>query len=304
MKFAGLLAVLFTPAMFAASCEELANLKLPDTTITTAQSVAAGGFEVAPAPGAKGKGKGNAADAYKDLPAFCRVAFTVKPTSDSDIKIEIWLPATNWNSKFEANGNGGWSGSITPATLGAGVRLGYATAMTDTGHDGGSASFALGHPEKVVDFGYRSEHEMAVKGKQIIQAFYGRPPKYSYWNGCSAGGRQGIMEAQRYPEDFDGIVAGSPGLNWSGRALQSIWIAQATHKDDSSAVPSAKFAAIHKAALEACDAMDAVKDGVIDDPRKCNFDPGVMECKGAEDNDCLTVAQIASVPPAGQTPNW
>src|SRR5437762_2245385 len=134
---------------------------------------------------AKGKGKGGG---FSDLPAFCRVAMTIKPTSDSDIRVEIWLPASNWNKKYEANGNGGWSGAIAPATLAAGLQRGYATAMTDTGHEGGSASFALGHPEKLIDFGYRSVHEMALKGKAIVKAFYGEDPKLSYWNGCSAGG--------------------------------------------------------------------------------------------------------------------
>src|SRR5262249_51739652 len=167
--------------------------------------------------------------------------------------------AATWNGKFEANGNGGWTGSITPATLATGLRLGYAAAMSDLGHEGGSASFALGHPEKVIDFGYRSTHEMAKKGKALIQAFYGPTDQHSYWNGCSAGGRSGLIEAQRYPDDFDGIVAGSPGLNWSGRAVQAVWIGQATHKDEASAIPPAKFAAIHKAALEACDAIDGAK---------------------------------------------
>jgi feruloyl esterase len=297
MKIAGLVFLIallaLAPAAWAASCEELSNLKLTDTTIA-AQSVGAGAF--APPAAGKGKGKGGAeTNPFADLPAFCRVALTIKPTSDSDIKVEIWLPANNWNGKFEANGNGGWNGNIAPATLAAGMRLGYASAMTDTGHEGGSASFAMGHPEKVIDFGYRAVHEMAVKGKQIVQAFYGREPRYSYWNGCSAGGRQGIMAAQRYPADFDGIVAGAPGLNWSGRAMQAVWIGQATHKTDASAVPAAKFTAIHNAALEACDAKDGVQDGVIDSPQKCSFDPKVMECKGAEDNNCLTPAQVETV---------
>jgi len=220
---------------------------------------------------------------------------TIKPSSDSDIKVELWLPASGWNKKYEANGNGGWSGSITPATLAAGVQRGYATAMSDTGHEGGSASFALGHPEKLIDFGYRSVHEMAMKGKAIIKAFYGEDPKYSYWNGCSAGGRQGLMEAQRYPADFDAIVAGSPGLNWTGRSMQAVWIAQATHKDEASFVPNTKFAAIHNAALEACDALDGVKDGVIDNPTRCHFDPKTIECKGADGPTCLTAPQVETV---------
>ena len=273
----------------AASCESLSSLTLPNTTITVAQSVAAGAF--APAGGG-GKGKQNN---FADLPAFCRVAATIKPSSDSDIKMEIWLPVTGWNGNYEANGNGGWTGSIVPGTLATGVARGYATAMTDTGHEGGSASFALGHPEKLIDFGYRSEHEMAVQGKAIIKAFYGTGPKLSYWNGCSAGGRQAMMEAQRYPADFDGIIAGAPGLNWTGRALQSVFIAQATHRDDASFVPSSKFPLIHNAVLEACDARDGVKDGVLEDPTSCKFEPKDLECRGADGPNCLTSAQVATV---------
>jgi feruloyl esterase len=271
-----------------ATCENLSSLSLPNTTITTAQSVAAGAFTQG-GGGAKGK-----AASFTDVPAFCRVAFTVKPSSDSDIKVELWMPASGWNHKYEANGNGGWAGSITPATLATGVKLGYAAAMTDTGHEGGSASFALGHPEKLVDFGYRSVHEMAVKGKAIVTAFYGEAPKYSYWNGCSQGGRQGLTEAQRYPDDFDGIVAGAPGVNWAGRAMQAVWIAQVVHKDEDSVIQS-KFQAVHNAVLAACDAQDGVRDGVLEDPTRCKFDPNSIECKGADEPDCLTSAQVESV---------
>ena len=153
MKILVLIAAV-VPSVWAASCESLSSLALPDTTITMAQSVAAGAF----APPAGGRGKGDPAAAFRNLPAFCRVAATLKPSSDSDIKIEVWLPATGWNGKFRAEGNGGWSGAIAPATLATGLAHGYATAMTDTGHEGGSASFALGHPEKLTDWGYRSTH--------------------------------------------------------------------------------------------------------------------------------------------------
>ncbi|HEV2200501.1 MAG TPA: tannase/feruloyl esterase family alpha/beta hydrolase [Bryobacteraceae bacterium] len=269
---ASLLIALTAPTAFAATCESLASLKLSDTAVTSAAVVPAGA-----------------------LPEFCRVALTIRPTADSDIRMEMWLPASNWNKKFEANGNGGWAGSIQAGALAAGLKRGYATAMTDTGHEGGSAAFAMGHPEKLIDYDYRAVHEMAVKGKAIVKAFYGEDPARSYWDGCSQGGRQGLKEAQMYPSDFDGIVAGAPALNWTGRAMQSVWIAQATHKDDASFVPSAKFAAIHRAALEACDANDGVKDGVIEDPTRCHFDPQVMECKGADSPTCLTTAQVETV---------
>ena len=255
-----------TPVSAAAqaSCESLASLAVPETTITTAQSVAAGTFVV---PGGGGR-RGQPNEPVANLPAFCRVAATLKPSSDSDIKVEVWMPATNWNGKFQAVGNGGWAGSISyPAMMDA-LRRGYATTSTDTGHTGGSASFALGHPEKLIDYAYRSEHEMTVKAKALIAAFYGEGPKLSYFNGCSAGGKQAFKEAQRYPEDYNAMIAGAPGVNWTGRAIQSVWIAQASHKDEASAILSAKFATIHTAVLAACDAIDGVKDGVLEDPTK------------------------------------
>ncbi len=183
---------------FGASCESLSSLALPDTTIT-ASSVGAGEFTQAAAAGGK-KGKGG--NPFAATPAFCRVQLTIKPTSDSDIQMEIWLPTSGWNKKYEANGNGGWSGAVTPATLAAGVERGYATAMTDTGHEGGSASFAMGHPEKLIDWAYRSTHEMAVKGKAVVKAFYGEDPKFSYYTGCSAGGRRRAEGSADVPERF------------------------------------------------------------------------------------------------------
>ena len=159
--------ILSPAARGAASCESLRALALANTTITAVQEIGAGEFNTPGAAAVPGA-------AFKDLPAFCRVAATLKPTSESDIRVEVWMPASGWNGKIEANGNGGWSGSIRPAALAAGLRRGYATAMTDTGHQGSSASFALGHPEKLADFGYRAVHEMAVAAKAIVAAYYGR----------------------------------------------------------------------------------------------------------------------------------
>ncbi len=274
----------------AAPCESLSSLKLPDTTITLAQPVAAGAFSAGGAGGRGGaRGGGNP---YADLPAFCRVTATIKPTSDSDINVEVWMPMTGWNGKFQGVGNGGWTGSIGTAALATALRNGYATASTDTGHQGGSASFALGHAEKLVDFGYRAVHEMTVKGKAITTAFYDNSaPRYSYFVGCSAGGKQAIKETQMFPADYDGVVAGSPGVNWSGRALQSVWVGQAVAE---APIPQAKFATINAAAVAACDAIDGVKDGVIENPRKCPFDPQVLLCKAEDNNSCLTAPQVAT----------
>ena len=245
-----LILLLITLPAAAAPCESLAALKLPDTTITLAQTVAAGGF--APAGGG---GRGGGAQ-FSDLPAFCRIAATLKPSSESDIKIEVWLPSSNWNGKFEAVGNGGWNGNIDSNALAAGLRRGYATASTDTGHDGGAGLWMQSH-EKLVDFGYRAVHEMTAKAKALINAYYGNDAKYSYWNGCSAGGRQGLKAAQKYPNDFDGIVAGAPALNSTGRAAFSVWIAQNMHKEEASYIGPAKYPVVHDAVLQACDALEA-----------------------------------------------
>jgi feruloyl esterase len=266
------------------SCEGLASMTFPDATITSAQTVPAGAFTQ---PGNPGRGRG-AADAYKDLPAFCRVQATLKPTSDSDIKIEVWLPAADWNKKYQAVGNGGWAGVISYSELADALRGGYATSSTDTGHVGGSGSFALGHPEKLIDFGWRSEHEMTLKSKSIIQSFYGDAPRLSYWNGCSTGGRQGLQEAQKFPADYDGIIAGAP----ANRSALALWVAAAELKDPGAYIPPAKYPAIHQAAIDSCDAADGAKDGLIENPAKCRFDPKVIECKGPDSPSCLTAPQV------------
>jgi tannase/feruloyl esterase len=280
-----------TPLAAATTCESLSSLSLPDTTITMAQAVPAGSF-VAPGGGRGGRGAAGPAE----HPAFCRVAATLKPSSDSDIKVEFWLPMTSdWNGKYQAVGNGGWGGSIVYAAMLDALRRGYATSSTDTGHEGGSASFALGHPEKLVDFGSRSIHEMTLKARAVIAAFYGNAPRLSYFNGCSGGGRQGMKEAQRFAADYDGIIAGAPAVDSTGRAAQSIRVAQTVHADEANFIPAAKYPLIHNAVLQACDALDGVKDGVLENPRVCRFDPKVLECKGADDGSCLTKAQVESV---------
>jgi feruloyl esterase len=271
----------------ATTCEGLRKLIMPLTTINSADRVRAGNFTP---PGATGP---NAV--LKNLPAFCRVTLTVAPTSDSDIKVEVWLPLTGWNNKYEAVGNGGWAGAMSYSALAEALKRGYATSSTDTGHTGGSGSFALGHPEKLIDFGYRSEHEMAEKSKRVIAIFYGATAKFSYWVGCSTGGRQGLQEIQRYPDDFQGVIAGDAANPRTGQAFEAMWIANAVLRDPASFIPPAKYPVIHSAVLEACDALDGVKDGVLDDPRKCHFDPAVLTCKSGDAPDCLTVAQVEAV---------
>jgi len=269
----------------AAACASLTSLKLPHTTVTSAQGVAAGQF----------KAPENVKENVSDLPAFCRVAVDIAPSGDSEIKAEVWLPLSGWNGKFEEVGNGGWNGFIQYAALAGALRIGYAAASTDTGHTGDTASFAPGHPEKLIDFGYRAVHETAVQGKAVVAALYSAAAQVSYFVGCSGGGRQAFMEAQRYPEDFGGIIAGDPGYDRAAESLQLVVAAQATHRDAASFVSTEKFAALHQAALDACDALDGIKDGIINDPRVCKFDPAVIQCKGADGPTCLTAPQVEAV---------
>jgi len=275
----------------AAPCEEIARLSLPQTTVTMAVPVTSGAFHP-PAGFSQSLQPGDVQ--YHDIPAFCRVAATMRPSSDSEIKIEVWLPAPSaWNGKFMAVGNGGQAGEIYYHKMGLPLSLGYAVASTDTGHEGKvtDGSYALGHPEKVIDFGYRAVHEMVEKSRAVINSYYARAATLSYWNGCSTGGRQGLEDIQRYPNDFDGAITGAPALN-PRTAAQIVWTAQAVHKDEASLIPASKFPMIQKAVLEACDAKDGVKDGVLEDPTRCKFDPKVIQCKGGDAADCLTAAQV------------
>ncbi len=183
-----------------------------------------------------------------------------------------------------------------PTSLYRPLTLGYAVSATDDGHHAEGmmpgASWAVGHPEKLIDFGYRALHETALASKAILQAYYGKPNAHAYFAGCSDGGREALAEAQRYPEDFDGIVAGAPANHWTHHFTGFLWNEQALNARPESKIPAAKLPAIQKAALAQCDALDGVKDGLIEDPRACHFDPAVLLCKGAEEATCLTQPQI------------
>jgi feruloyl esterase len=269
----------------AATCEGVSTVSQPHVAVTLAQIVAPGAFT---APGRGGRG----ANVFASLPSFCRVAATLTPSADSDIKIEVWLPASGWNGKLEAVGNGAWAGNISYPAMATALAAGYAAVSTDTGHTGGDAKFMVGHPEKLVDFEERAVHEMTVTAKAIAGAYYGSAPKQTYFNGCSTGGRQALTEAQRYPLDFDAIVAGAPANAVRRQTFGQIWLWQATHKDDASLLTPEKYAVLHKAALAQCDALDGVKDGVIENPLKCTFDPAVTLCKSGDGADCLTAPQV------------
>ena len=273
----------------ARSCESLKTLALADATITAAEAVPAGPLQQAPAR----NGRGGAPPLM--LPAHCRVALLLTPSADSHIESEVWLPDADWNGKYEEVGNGGFVGAIGYPAMALALREGYATAGTDTGHKGNSAVFALGHPEKMVDFAYRAVHETALKAKSLVNAYYGRAPKYSYWNGCSTGGRQGLKEAQRFPDDFDGILAGAPANYETHLHAWTVEVGMAAIKDDKNILPASTYPMINKAVLAACDAKDGVKDGLLNDPRKCQFDPATLLCSGSAASNCLTADQVEAV---------
>ncbi len=297
-KFAltfALIATCFAARAFADdSCDKLMGLTISGAKIIFAQTVAAGAFAGPPA-GFTGR---DLTAFYKGVPSFCRVVVMAAPTSDSEIKIEVWLPSVGWNGKLQGIGNGGFAGLIDYMQLGWAVSKGYAATATNTGHEGTpiDAAWALGHPEKVVDFGHRGIHEMTRVAKAAVHAFYGKNSQHSYFAGCSDGGREALMEAQRYPADYDGILAGAPANNWVSLLATSVWDTQALTLDHASFIPQAKIPLIADAVVEACDGLDGVHDGILNDPRQCHFDPAKIQCKAGEDtNKCLTAPQAAAL---------
>ena len=272
----------------AENCDNLSSLKLQATTISSAKTVEAGAFTPP---------SGGSSPLYKKAPSFCRVEGVIAPSQDSNIAFEVWLPESGWNGRLLGVGNGGFAGSISYPQLAAAVAAGYAVSGTDTGHKGGAtdAQWALGHFEKMVDFGYRAIHETAQESKAIVKAYYGGTAKHTYFNGCSNGGRQALIEAQKYPADYDGIVAGAPANYWTHLLANGVWNLQALDEEPATFISPKKLPTIEAAAVAACDANDGVKDGVIDDPTKCHFDPEVLACKGAENDQCLTAPQIAAL---------
>lgn len=266
------------------SCESLTTLALSKATVTSATSESAGAFKPPSGPG-------QPAPTYL-LPAFCRIQGVAKPSDDSDINFEVWLPTSGWNGKFEQVGNGGFAGTVPESAMAEPLHRGYATAATDDGHVGGTdVSWAIGHPEKVLDFGSRAVHVVSMQAKAILAAFYGKSPKFSYFVGCSDGGREALMEAQRFPGDFRGIVAGAPANYWTNLQFKGLWDERAASQPGAF-IPPAKLKVLQDASLAACDSLDGLKDGLIENPQLCHFNPAVVQCKGADAADCLTEPQV------------
>ena len=265
------------PTTLQARCEMLADEALPNQKFSVVEANDTGSFQATPD-----------ARAITDLPPFCRVAATLTPTSDSNIRVEVWMPE-DWNGKFLGTGNGGLAGSIQYAPLAAGLKRGYAVANTDMGTSP-SIDVMVGVPEKWVDYGHRSTHLMTTLGKQLVNAFYEQAPRYSYFHGCSTGGGQGFHEAQRYPEDYNGIIAGAPGNYRTAVHTSILWNYTSTRGAQS--LSSTKLALLKKAAVAACDGDDGVVDGIISRPDLCTFTPETLQCTGEENDDCLTSAQV------------
>lgn len=268
----------------AYSCSSLTALTIPDTAITAASIVTAGPFVL----------PGENTGLERSLPEYCRVTAVARPVPDSEIKIEVWLPpGDEWNGKFLGTGNGGYSGAMSVAQMQAGLRDGYAVAGSNTGHDGDDLKFGLGHPEKIRDWAYRAVHVMTETAALIVRSYYDRFPEHSYFAGCSTGGQQALTEAQRYPEDYDGIVAGAPGNNRVRLNVGFLWNWLAVHGQGGE-FPGSKLPLIHDAVVAACDVLDGVKDGIISNPGACTFDPATLLCKGADGPTCLTKSQVAA----------
>ena len=282
----------FSPSVAAAAtCESLMSLAVPRGTATLAQSVAPGAFTP---PSGRAGGPPGGVSPFAKLAGFCRVALTLKPAPRSDIKAEVWLPSSGWNGKLQVVGNGGFAGTISYAAMATALAAGYAAASTDTGHTGPSSN-TFANEDVLTDFAHRAIHETTVAAKSTVGGFYGNAPRVSYFSGCSTGGRQALTAAQRYPEDFDGIVAGAPASYTTKQAFGQLWFYQLL-AEPASALPREKLLVLHDAVLNACDTLDGAKDGVLENPLACTFDPGVLACKqGSDPASCLSAPQVEAV---------
>ena len=257
----------------------------------SAQIVTAGSFTATPS-----------APVFASLPRFCRIEATAAPSKDSVINFEVWVPdEAVWNGKIVATGNGGYSNTLNYRDMAYAMQQGYAVIGGDTGHQMATPDdmlWGVDHPEKIIDWGTRSIHTITLAGKAIVTSLHGRTVRRAYYYGCSTGGHQGYAEIQRYPEDFDGVIAGAPGNNRIRLTAGFLWQFLANHLANDNAstiIPAAKLPAITRAVVAACDAKDGVTDGVIDDPRSCAFDPAVLQCSAGDEATCLTPTQVTAL---------
>jgi feruloyl esterase len=289
MPRTGLLLLLAYLPVHGGTCENLVKLQLPHTTVERAETVAAGAW-TAPSGLFQNTWAGSNEVQPGDLPAFCRVSLKISPVPDSEIAVEVWLPVRGWTSRFIAVGNGGAAGQINWRAMSRPLSRGYAVASTDTGHQGTGSrdiTYAEGRPEKVTDFAHRAVHEMAVAAKLVVKTFYGATPRYSYWNGSSTGGRQGLKAAQMYPGDFEGIVSGAPVIAMTPMSVSQAYRAPLAVAAGATPLSPEKLKILHAAAVAQCDADDGVKDGVIGNPPACRFDPASASA--------LTASELAMV---------
>jgi hypothetical protein len=276
-------------------CAQLVDLKLEDVEIVSAQSQSVG----KPVEGAhlpSMSGNPNEGAPVSGLPAFCRVTGRIHPEPGSDIHFEVWMPSAAWDGRLYGVGTGGFAGSIDYMTLGAAVKAGQAAASTDTGHSGNAqdSAWAKGHPERVRDYGWRAIHLTTIAAKKLVTAFYGRGSNHSYFVGCSNGGRQGLMEASRFPEDYDGIVAGAPAAVWTDLALSMINAAQA-QLAPGAAIRREQAHLLQDEVLKQCDALDGQVDGLVEDARQCKLEVSKLACGVSNSPQCFTEPQLTAL---------
>lgn len=307
-----------------AACERLTSLSLPNVTITLAQVVNAGAFVVpgtapregggssalagtiGPVPEVPGRVTANTAGLglgynggkgippFSALPAFCRVAATLKPSPASDIRMEMWMPIAGWNGNFRGTSPNGLGGVLNYNAMGVGLTDGFAIASTDTGHQGGDTAW-MRDPEKLTDFAGRAMHETTVAGKALTAAYYGNAPTYSYMIECGGGSAAALHEVQKYPADYNGIVVGGHAAHLTRQIFGQLWLWMAAHPDGVAILPSSKLTVIHDAVLNKCDLLDGVRDGLLEDPTKCTFDPKEIACKSGDAANCLNPSQVEAV---------
>ncbi|SFV00516.1 tannase/feruloyl esterase family alpha/beta hydrolase [Pseudoduganella namucuonensis] len=290
LKLLPLAGLLLAGSALADQCASLSTLKLDGVEIIQARAIADGVFEEDNATGRAGR-------VFRGLPGFCRVRGVARPVPGSQIEFDIWLPLKGWTRRLHMIGNGAYSSNIGYLQMINRLRAGDVAVATDTGHKGSELTFAIGKPESIFDFSHRAVHTTVNVAKAVTKAYYAAAPAYSYFSGCSTGGYQGLMEAQRYPEDFDGIIAGAPGNNRTALTLAFLWNYHVNHRpgEVTPILPQTKLPMITAAAVQACDALDGVKDGVINDPQACRFDPAALLCKAGDEAGCLTGEQVEVV---------